>query len=125
MSATQNERVLRALRNHPAGLCQGDFIQTPAIDGGHRLTRLAARIQDLKDAGHRIEVVGKRDRYAVYALTADATVTNVRRPASFWRGSCAECRAVADLAYRPGTTLKVCSRCMWPEDYTADERRAA
>jgi NMD protein affecting ribosome stability and mRNA decay len=34
-----------------------------------------------------------------------------------WYGRCAECGRTADLAYRPGTIIKVCVRCMYPDDH--------
>lgn len=36
-----------------------------------------------------------------------------------WYGVCGECGEKADLAYRPGTTIKVCAKCMYPEDHGA------
>lgn len=70
--ALQKPRILAALRSRPQGICQGDFIDTPAIDGGDRITRVAARIEDLEADGHKIDVVGKRNRYVVYQLVHDA-----------------------------------------------------
>jgi hypothetical protein len=65
---TQNKRVLRALRRHPQGICQGDFFPPNVLDGGYPITRLAARIKDLREQGHEIEVDGERWGYAVYKL---------------------------------------------------------
>jgi rRNA maturation endonuclease Nob1 len=33
-----------------------------------------------------------------------------------WYGRCAECGKIADLAFRPGTKVKICAACMWLED---------
>lgn len=64
----QCHRVLRALRRHPEGICQVEFLLPNVIDGGHPITRLAARIKDLRDQGHEIEVAGERYSCAVYKL---------------------------------------------------------
>lgn len=72
---TQRQRVLRALRRHPEGVCQGDFFPPNVIDGGARITRLAARIKDLRDEGHEIEVDGERYGYTVYKLPQPKPVT--------------------------------------------------
>lgn len=46
------ERVLAQLRKGP--VLAADFDRQPAIDGGNRHTRVAARITDLKNQGHEI-----------------------------------------------------------------------
>lgn len=67
---TQRERVLRALQTAgPRGVTQVDFLRFPTVDGGPPITRLAARIQELKDAGHRIGSSATRDKCAVYVWT--------------------------------------------------------
>jgi hypothetical protein len=54
MSAVhQSERVLAQLRKSPVTIA--DFDRQPACDGGARITRLAARILDLKQRGLPIE----------------------------------------------------------------------
>jgi hypothetical protein len=70
---TQTERVLRALTSAgKRGITQVDFLRFPAIDGRGPITRLAARIQDLEDAGHIIERAGTRDKCVIYRLAATA-----------------------------------------------------
>ena len=67
---TQSERVLRALRAvGPRGITQADFSGlhgTP--DNGPPITRVAARIVDLKERGCVIEAAGKRNNSKVYVL---------------------------------------------------------
>lgn len=69
---TQNDRVLRLLRiRGEYGTTVNDWDRgegVPAVDGGARMTRLAARITDLKNAGHPVEPVEKRGGFTVYAL---------------------------------------------------------
>jgi hypothetical protein len=50
--SSQKERVLAQLRRGEITLA--DFDRETAVDGGARITRLAARIQDLKDDGYAI-----------------------------------------------------------------------
>lgn len=72
--ATQRQRVLRALRRHPEGLTQVDWLLPHVVDGGHPITRLAARVKDLRDEGHEIEVQGERYGCAVYVIPQPAPV---------------------------------------------------
>lgn len=69
---SQNDRVLAHMRT--AGL-HGTTVDdwdrgpnTPAIDGGPRITRLHARILDLRDAGHQIADPTTRNGFKVYVL---------------------------------------------------------
>lgn len=66
---TQATRVSRALDRYPDGVCQVDFLLPNVIDGGLPITRLAARVKDLRDAGEAIEVVGERYGCVLYART--------------------------------------------------------
>lgn len=68
MTQTQSHRVLLALRSHPNGITQVDFLAPDVIDGGFPITRLAARIQDLRDNGAEVFVDGKRNGCAIYRL---------------------------------------------------------
>lgn len=74
MTLSQNDRVLRLLRMRGEyGTTVNDWDRgqgVPAIDGGERITRLSARITDLKNAGHRVEPIEKREGFTVYALLA-------------------------------------------------------
>lgn len=65
---TQTERVLAALRIHLGGITQVDFLRVPTIDGGSPITRLAARILELRDDGHPILDAGTRDGCKLYRL---------------------------------------------------------
>lgn len=66
---TQADRVLASLqRAGEHGVTQVDWLRSPTPDGGPSITRLAARIQDLKDRGYRFEVRGTRAKCAVYVL---------------------------------------------------------
>lgn len=64
----QRDRVLRALKRHPDGVTQVDFLAPNVIDGGAPITRVAARIRDLRQDGHVIEVNGERYGCVVYRL---------------------------------------------------------
>lgn len=65
---SQSRRVRRALERHAQGVCSVDFLLPNVIDGGLPITRLAARINDLRKAGVEIEVDGERHGCAVYKL---------------------------------------------------------
>lgn len=70
---TQGERVLAALRSAGSrGITQSMF--TPAegghvVDGLGRITRIAARVHELREAGYEIVKAGRRDHFDVYVLT--------------------------------------------------------
>lgn len=73
---TQKQRVLTALqRTGWQGITQVDFLAPHVIDGGKPVTRLAARILELREDGHAIRVVGERQECAVYQLEANRPVT--------------------------------------------------
>jgi hypothetical protein len=66
---TQRDRVLQALQRVGShGLTQVDFQPPSVIDGGAPITRVAARIEELRDAGHRIDSTGRRDKCVIYVL---------------------------------------------------------
>ena len=67
---TQCERVLKASRGL-RGVTQGDFAGPHTVDGGPTISRVAARIQDLKDQGHTFDVIGERNGFRVYRLNVD------------------------------------------------------
>lgn len=78
---TQTNRVLAALyRAGRAGITQVDFALPNVIDGGAPITRVAARIKDLRDTGVRIEVIGTRHSCAVYALVQLPTPVPALQP---------------------------------------------
>ena len=71
--STQTQRVLAALRHAGTrGITQSDFAPPEGgtvIDGGGRITRVAARIRDLRDLGHGITTGPDRDGFTTYVLT--------------------------------------------------------
>ena len=69
---TQCDRVLAALYRHPdRGISQVDFLRYPTIDGGPPITRLAARVNELRDQGHLIVDAGIREKCKVYCLARE------------------------------------------------------
>ena len=73
---TQRERILAALRKAgPSGLTQVDFLRFPTPDGGSPITRVAARVQELRDEGYEILSSGTRDRCALYVLKEQGVST--------------------------------------------------
>lgn len=74
---TQTDRVLAALHAHPnRGINSVDFIRFPTIDGGPPITRLAARIEELRNQGFNIESGERRERCTVYRIRPDLTLFN-------------------------------------------------
>lgn len=68
---TQVHRVARALRFAGArGITQADF-DPPALDGLPPIRRLASRINDLRDAGWKIDSRGRRLGMARYVLVTE------------------------------------------------------
>lgn len=66
---SQKDRVLRLLRQRGnRGITAVDFLGPYVADGGKPITRVAARVQDLRDAGYDVQTVGKRNQCAVYVL---------------------------------------------------------
>lgn len=66
---TQRARVLAALEAAGRyGVTQVDFLRYPAVDGGAPITRVAARVEELRRDGHRIVNAGLRDKCAIYRL---------------------------------------------------------
>lgn len=71
MTISQRDRVLAALRHAgPTGLTQIDFFAPQVCDHGPPITRLAARIGELRDEGHTITSSGTRNGCAVYRLVS-------------------------------------------------------
>lgn len=73
MKITQDDRVLRALEQHPHGITRHDFEREPVIDGRAPVLRLAARIAKLRARGHRIITAGRREGVSIYRLENAAT----------------------------------------------------
>jgi hypothetical protein len=66
---TQKARVLDALRRVGShGLTAIDFSPPHVIDGGAPITRVAARIEELRAGGHKISSRGRRSKCVVYVL---------------------------------------------------------
>ena len=69
---TQAERILAALRAvGQRGITSVDFLAPDVIDDGKPITRVAARIHELREDGHQILSVGRRNRCDVYVLVND------------------------------------------------------
>lgn len=62
--ATQAERVLRHLEEH------GEISAADTLRWSPPITRLAARIADLKAAGHPVDAIGKAGKFAKYGLVS-------------------------------------------------------
>jgi hypothetical protein len=79
----QRQRVLAALRRAgPGGITQVSFLGPFTADGGPPITRLAARVGELRDEGYEIVQTGLRDKCAVYVLKgAVAAPVRVAEPA--------------------------------------------
>ena len=78
----QTDRVLKGLRAAgPRGITQADFSGlhgTP--DGGPPITRVAARIAELRAAGLAISADTKRDSCSVYVLVHEPIRLTDQRP---------------------------------------------
>lgn len=76
---TQRDRILTALQTAGArGITQVDFLRFPTVDGGPPITRVAARVEELRKQGHDISSSGTRDRCAIYRLRVVASDEPVR-----------------------------------------------
>jgi 3D (Asp-Asp-Asp) domain-containing protein len=75
---TQTQRVLKALEDAgPTGITQGDFLLPNIIDDGAPITRVGARIKELRDDGHLIESQGVRHKFSVYVLVRPKSAANL------------------------------------------------
>lgn len=73
---TQAERVFDALYlADRRGITQIDFLRFPTIDGGPPITRVAARIEELRDRGYVITSGERRDRCVVYRLEGEGQLS--------------------------------------------------
>jgi Helix-turn-helix domain len=73
---TQRDRVLAALRRAGGrGITQLDFDLPDVVDGGPPIKRVAARIDELRTAGHWIASQRTRQRMARYVLVDADTLT--------------------------------------------------
>lgn len=77
---TDKDRILARLRDGNT-VSPVDY-QAPTVDGGKPILRVAARINDLRNEGHRIDTIGKKHGCAVYALVRSAPrlVEQAERP---------------------------------------------
>lgn len=99
---TQVQRVLAALQAAGSrGITQSAFAPPEGghvIDGGGRITRLAARIHDLREQGYTILKAGERDHFDIYVLVgvpAPPTEHLCQWTVDGWvrRFTCRHCRA--------------------------------
>lgn len=71
---SQKTRVLRTLLAMGSqGVTQVDFLAPNVCDQGAPVTRLAARIAELRGEGHEIVERGRRDACSVYVLVREQT----------------------------------------------------
>lgn len=80
MSLNQgNLRVLAAMRSY--GSVTPKSFLAPTVDGGDEITRVAARVNELRDAGYSIETVmdrsAKGKRFARYYLRGEPEASGV------------------------------------------------
>lgn len=102
---TQKERVLRALRQRGReGITQADF-DPPTIDGGARIYRVAARINNLKKDGVRVIPDGTRGGLTVYRLNPEAAP-----PAHTWSAHAPASEAPAPTPALPGAAPEAPAR---------------
>ena len=73
MKLTQIDRVIKAARSF-RGVCQADLLGADVVDGGHPITRLAARIQEAEERGYVFEIIGTRSKCRVYRLAREPDV---------------------------------------------------
>lgn len=67
--STQRDRVLRLLTARGnTGVCAVDFLGPEVADGGAPITRLAARVHELREDGVPIRKNGQRNSCDVYVL---------------------------------------------------------
>jgi hypothetical protein len=81
MSRTQCDRILKASRRFN-GVCQADFSGAETVDGGPIITRVAARLYDLEQQGHRFEHIGTRHKTKVFRLIEAEGSADERRAAT-------------------------------------------
>jgi hypothetical protein len=68
---TQADRVLMSLvQACSQGVTQGQWLQTGGVDGLGRITRVAARVGELREDGLNVVTDGERQGVAVYKLRA-------------------------------------------------------
>lgn len=77
---TQADRVLAAARSFQ-GTCQADWLAEHTPDGGPRITRVPARIDDLERRGAVFETIGWRAKTKVFRLVSAPDGIERRAPA--------------------------------------------
>jgi hypothetical protein len=79
---SQRDRVLNALRARGGrGVTPVDFLAPGVCDCGPPVTRFAARVNELRSAGHVIVKAGRRDRCDVLVLVREAPAASLPSPA--------------------------------------------
>lgn len=73
LKPTQLSRVIAASRSY-RGTSQSDWLSDQTPDGGPRITRIAARIQDAEERGYAFEILGPRHKTRVYRLISEPDV---------------------------------------------------
>lgn len=98
------QRVLElARRRGSQGVHQTDFDAGRVVDGGRPIRRLAARIDELRDAGHWFTTRKHQDRTVTYVLVRDAGAVSVaQREGTCPPGQAAEQLALECPPSRPG-----------------------
>lgn len=75
---SQKQRVLRSLEvAGRRGVTQADWLGPHTPDGGAPITRLAARVMELQNDGHRITRGGLRDKCRVYVIEPTRPVVDI------------------------------------------------
>jgi hypothetical protein len=68
---SQADRVLMSIvQAGSQGVTQGQWLQTGGIDGLGRITRVAARVRELREDGLNVVTDGERDGFVIYKLRA-------------------------------------------------------
>lgn len=105
---TQRERLLNALRERGFhGLSQLDFFAPHVCDGGEPITRIAARVEELRDAGYVITSAKEPDRgkCAVYRLVREPASGPVLAAGPHTREGATDPQPLFDLGDEPANAI--------------------
>lgn len=96
---TQRDRVAKVgLAAGRRGTHQGEWLAPGGADGRGRVTRLASRIAELRDAGWRIRTAGKRQGFRVYVFDGAPAAPALAVPAT---GQLEPVLGTADALFEP------------------------